>query len=89
MKTKWSYVFFVVIIIDALTTIYLFGEEANPIILWTMKVFDLSLEGAMIAKIIYSFPLLFFVDYFGRSKWVIIALISYIGVYVYWLVGTL
>lgn len=86
MKTNWSYILFIVIVIDALTTIYTFGVEANLLILWTMNVFSLSLEGAMVAKIIYSFPLLYFVDYFGGRKWILITLILYVGIYLSWFI---
>lgn len=80
MKNKWTILLLLIVIIDSISTVYIFGMESNPLILWVMKSFDLSLKSAMIWRIVYYLPLLFILDKTKYSKHVFISyLIIYSG----------
>jgi hypothetical protein len=67
----------ILILIDAITTTYI-GTETNPLILWTMDTFGLTLKQAMYAKIIYSLPFLWILN---LTDWSRFTFFAYIGLY--------
>lgn len=79
MKTKWTLALLILTVFDSVTTLYWFGEEAHPIILWAMTYFDWSLAEAMVYRLIYYMPFFYILDRTNTSKlmfWI------YIGIYV-------
>lgn len=77
-RHTWTLALSVVIAADSVFTVFI-GEEASPIILWAMSLFDLSLEAAMAWRLVYCAPLVCLVGWAGRSKHV---LAMYLSVYV-------
>ena len=73
----WTAALLILVVIDAIVTTYI-GVEKNPLILWTMDTFDLTLKGAMIAKVIYSIPLIAYLNYVDFSR---LTFLAYIGLY--------
>jgi hypothetical protein len=67
----------ILILIDAIATTYI-GTETNPLILWTMDTFGLTLKQAMYAKIIYSLPFLWILN---LTDWSRFTFFAYIGLY--------
>lgn len=65
------------ILIDCIVTVRI-GEETNPLILWTMDVFELTLRQAMYAKMIYSLPFLLILN---ATDWSRFTFFAYIGIY--------
>ncbi len=83
-KNFWSYILLVIVIADSLVTYYI-GGERNPLILFVMEKFDLTLGAAMVVRVIYCLPLIIAVDRFEQktSMW---ALILYLTIYLYFLI---
>lgn len=78
MKTKWTLTLLILAIIDSITTVYIFGVENNPSILWVMDTFDINLKMAMIIRILYYIPFLVILD---RTNWSRFTFFAYIGIY--------
>ena len=59
-NTFYSIVLGLIILIDSLTTFYVFGNEANPLLLGVMKLFTLSLGEMMFWRTIVIWSVIFF-----------------------------
>lgn len=71
----WSITLLILIIADSIFTIYL-GVEKNPLHLWFMEVFNLSLFQVMILRVFYLLPFVWIIDKWYNPKYVAIAYIS-------------
>ena len=82
-KNFWSYVLLLVIIVDSIVTYYT-GGERNPLILFAMERFGLTIGPAMAVRVIYCLPLVIAIDRFEQrtSMW---ALLLYLTIYFYFL----
>ena len=67
----------ILILIDCVATTYI-GTESNPLILWTMDFFGLTLKQAMYAKMLYSLPFLLILN---ATDWSRFTFFAYIGLY--------
>ena len=68
-KSKWSYLLLAIVILDSILTYYVFEFEGNPLILFVMNKWNLTLGAAMIIRCFYVLPLIFFLDrYFGKGN---------------------
>jgi hypothetical protein len=67
MKSYWSKILFIIIITDALVTMFI-GKETNPIILNIMNLLNINLNVAMILKVMLSIPLIYILDKYNYSK---------------------
>lgn len=79
MKTKWTLALIILALCDSATTLWWFGEELHPVILWTISYFDWSLAEAMVYRLIYYIPFFYILDRTNYSKlmfWI------YVGMYV-------
>lgn len=74
----WTVALLVLILIDSLITSHI-GSESNPLILWTMKTFGLTLDQAMIFRIIYCLPLVVLINHMDFGK---ITIICYVILYI-------
>lgn len=83
-KNFWSYALLVIVIADSLVTYYI-GGERNPLVLFVMERFNLSIGAAMVVRVIYCLPLVIVLDKFERriSMW---TLTLYLTIYLYFLV---
>jgi hypothetical protein len=78
MKARWWTIgLAIVILLDSIVTVKM-GSEANPLILWVMKTFDISLSVAMVLRLVWCAPLLYIIDRWEFSK---ITMLCYLGVY--------
>jgi hypothetical protein len=77
----FSIILLTIIVADSVVT-SIVGEEVNPIVLWLMKTFDLSLNGFLIWKVIISGALIYWLSkqYYSYVKF---ATYSYIGIYTF------
>lgn len=73
----WTVGLLILIIVDSIVTSYI-GTETNPLILWTMETFNLTLNQAMVARIFYCLPLVAIINYADFGK---LTVICYIGLY--------
>jgi hypothetical protein len=79
LKIKpWTIALAVLIIIDSIYTVII-RFEANPFILWTMDKFTLTLNQAMVARVIYCLPLLYILN---KTNWSKFTFFAYIGLYI-------
>lgn len=79
MKIKpWTWMLLCLILVDSIFTVYI-GRESNPLILWTMNKFNISLSVAMIARIFYCFPLLYILNKMDFSR---LTFVLYSGIYI-------
>lgn len=74
----WTIALLFIILLDSIITSYI-GMEANPLIIWTMKTFDLTLNQAMVARILYCLPLVALINHMDFGK---ITVLCYIAIYV-------
>lgn len=74
----WSIILLLIIIADSLFTIYI-GTETNPLHLWIMSKFDLSLAQAMILRVFYLLPFVWIINKWYEAKYVVI---MYISIYI-------
>lgn len=51
----WTIGLLLLVIVDSIVTSYI-GTERNPLILWTMEKFNLTLNQAMVVRIFYLIP---------------------------------
>lgn len=75
----YCYLLLFLVIADSLFTLHI-GKEANPLLLFIMKSFDLSLLQMMIARTLILSLLIYFVHLFA-SKWIKYVIIAYIALY--------
>lgn len=62
LKLKpWTYALIVLAIVDSIFTVMV-GSEHSFILLWVMTTFDFTLNQAMVMRIFYLVPLLYFLD---------------------------
>jgi hypothetical protein len=80
MKHKWIWtlILSLIVIADSFLTIYI-GVEMNPIILWVMDIFNLSLEKVMYLRLLYIAPFIYIVH---RWNYIRCATLAYISVYI-------
>jgi hypothetical protein len=74
----WTVALLVLILLDSIITSHI-GMETNPLIIWTMKTFDLTLNQAMVARILYCLPLVVLINHMDFGK---ITVLCYIAIYV-------
>ena len=73
----WTIALAILIIIDSIHTIFV-GSESNPLILWVMSNFDLTLNTAMLMRIVYCLPLLYILN---KTDWSRFTFFAYAGIY--------
>lgn len=56
-----------IIVADSYVTMKI-GTELNPLILWCMKKFDLTLAQAMFWRAIWCLPLIYIIYKYGKAK---------------------
>ncbi|MCK4777620.1 MAG: hypothetical protein KAS39_04525 [Actinomycetia bacterium] len=79
MKFKpWTIALIILVAADSALTVHI-GAERNPVILWAMDTFDLSLKAAMLARLIYLFPLIVFINYKDLCK---LTFLAYLSIYI-------
>jgi len=76
----WTIALGILFVIDSVHTMII-GTEANKLILWSMNIFNLSLNQAMIARLFYLLPLLLFLNTQDK-KFSIFTFFAYIGLYI-------
>lgn len=83
-KNFWSYILLAIVVADSLVTYYI-GGERNPLILFVMEKFDLTIGAAMVVRVVYCLPLVIVLDKFEHriSMW---TLTLYLTVYLYFLI---
>ena len=67
----WSIILLLIIIADSIFTVYL-GTEKNPLHLWIMSTFNLTLAQAMMMRIFYLLPFVWIIDKWYKAKPVVI-----------------
>lgn len=77
-QRKWSIALLILIIVDSISTVY-FGFEANPLILWFMGLFNITLKTAMIIRPFTLLPFVYIVDKYNWSRFTFLV---YIIIYV-------
>lgn len=79
---KWTIILFLIIVIDSITTFFVFEYESNFSIVWVMELFNLNLAEAMVARVFYCLPLLFLVNL--KIKWSRLTCVLYSSI---WTIG--
>lgn len=76
---SFSWILFTIILLDSIVTSYI-QEEANPIVLWQMKIFNLSLNEYLCWKVILSGIVIYLLSkqFYSYIK---LTTYSYIGIY--------
>jgi len=75
---KWAIVLLILVIIDSISTAFLFNYESNYIILWAMKTFNMNLFQIMIVRIFYCLPFIIFLNWRKLTKHIFFV---YCGIY--------
>jgi hypothetical protein len=71
----WTIVLTLIIVLDSILTSGLvsmgLATEANPLILWAMKTFGLTLDNAMLLRVIALIPFIGIVNHANKGRFVI------------------
>ena len=74
----WTIALIILLIVDSIYTVFI-GHEASFIILWVMNQFDATLNQAMVARLFYCLPFLYFLD--KQTDFSKFTFFIYIGLY--------
>lgn len=74
---KWTLALLLLIIADSIFTIFI-GRENNPLTVWAMNFFNMSLPLVMVVRVLYCLPLLWILN---RTEFSRLTFLLYIGIY--------